>query len=393
MTPPRPRRRVRRLLLGVVGSLVLLVALTYVGTALLKVPPPHRLAQILAAPPSEQGQYFPARTVQAPDVARPFPEDVRPLPATVPWKGAEEPLSEVLEETHTNAFLVVQDGTLVHEWYAEGVEAGDRMSSWSVAKSVVSLLVGQSIEAGRFAEGDLVVDLVPELGRAGNGFDDVTVGELLDMSSGVDVAENYRAYWPFTGTARLFLSTDLTGYLADHRDVAFAPGSRGEYRSVDTQLLGMVLRATEGKPLAELLTERLWGPVGAESDATWNLDETGGTEKAFCCLNATARDFAKLGQLLVDGGQVDGEQVVPTAWLERIATPAEHQVSTWDYSAQWWQPEGADGDLTALGIHGQYIYVNPRTGTVIVKLSDHGTEQDEQETFTAMQSIAAALAD
>ncbi len=393
MTPPRPRRRVRRLLLGVVGSLVLLVALTYVGTALLKVPPPHRLAQILAAPPSEQGQYFPARTVQAPDVARPFPEDARPLPATVPWKGTEEPLPEVLEETHTNAFLVVQDGTLVHEWYAEGVGADDRMSSWSVAKSVVSLLVGQSIEDGRFAEGDLVVDLVPELGRAGNGFDDVTVGELLDMSSGVDVAENYRAYWPFTGTARLFLSTDLTGYLADHRDVAFAPGSRGEYRSVDTQLLGMVLRATEGKPLAELLTERLWGPIGAESDATWNLDETGGTEKAFCCLNATARDFAKLGQLLVDGGRVDGEQVVPTAWLERIATPAEHQVSTWDYSAQWWQPEGADGDLTALGIHGQYIYVNPRTGTVIVKLSDHGTEQDEQETFTAMQSIAAALAD
>lgn len=388
---PAPRRRGRRLLAGTALTLAALVGVSYAGTAAMSVPPPHRLAQILGAPPSQQGQYFPARTVEATGTPRAFPDSAATMPATVPWKGEDVAVQEMLDTTHSKAFVVLRDGELVHEWYADGVTDADRLSSWSVAKSVVSLLVGQAIAAGDFTEDDLLVDLVPSLKGSGTEFDEVTVRQLLDMTSGIAVAENYKEYWPFTGTARLFLSEDLPGYLADHRTVDYAPGSRGDYRSVNTQLLGMILTETSGKPLSQLLTEQVWGPMGAEADATWNLDDEDGIEKGFCCLNATARDFARIGQLVADGGQVDGTQVVPEAWLERIATPAEHEVSTWGYSAQWWQPEGADGDFTALGIYGQYIYVNPVTHTVIVKLSDHGTEQDEQETFTALQSIATAL--
>jgi CubicO group peptidase (beta-lactamase class C family) len=158
---------------------------------------------------------------------------------------------------------------------------------------------------------------------------------------------------------------------------------------VDTQLLGMALARVEGLPLAELLERDIWGPIGAEDDALWNLDRSGGQEKGFCCLNATARDFAKIGRLVLDGGRAGDAQIVPPAWIDRIRTPAPHQVGIWPYSAQWWHPTGGDGaDLTAVGVYGQYVYVDPPSGTVIVKLSDHGTTQDEQETIEVFRAIA-----
>jgi CubicO group peptidase (beta-lactamase class C family) len=187
----------------------------------------------------------------------------------------------------------------------------------------------------------------------------------------------------------MMLTTDLGAFLHQHRDLVFAPGSKGEYRSVDTQLLGEVVARREGRTLSELLRDELWGPIGAQDAATWNLDRDGGKEKAFCCINASARDFAKVGQLVLADGTVDGKRVVPTDWISRIRTPAPHTVGNWAYSAQWWHPTGGmGGDFSAVGIYGQYIYVDPRTETVIVKLSDHGTEQDEQETIDAFRSIA-----
>ncbi|MGC0363874.1 CubicO group peptidase (beta-lactamase class C family) [Rhodococcus sp. 27YEA15] len=156
-------------------------------------------------------------------------------------------------------------------------------------------------------------------------------------------------------------------------------------------MLGEILAKVEGVPLTELLERDIWGPIGAQDPATWNLDDDGGREKAFCCINATARDFAKIGQLVLDGGSVGGTQVVPPAWITRISTPAPDEVSAWGYSAQWWHPTGANRpDLFAVGIYGQYIYLDPATRTVMVKLSDYGSEQDEQETIDAMRAITAA---
>jgi CubicO group peptidase (beta-lactamase class C family) len=330
---------------------------------------------------------FPARDVAAATNPAALPAAPGPAPVAVPWKGSTLPFREFLDTTHTKAFVVLRDGRLSYEWYRDGVTARTRMSSWSMAKSVVSLLVGQAIGRGELSEDDRLVDLLPEL-RTGGGYDAVTVRELLDMTSGVDVAENYNEYWPFTGAARMYLATDLPAFVADHRGLAFAPGSRGAYR---TQLLGLVLARVTGRPLSRLLAERLWQPAGA-GPATWNLDRDGGTEKAFCCLNATARDFARIGQLVLDGGTAGGRQVVPASWIARISTPAPHALDGWGYSAQWWHPPvppgGAGGDLAAIGIYGQYTYVNPAEKVVVVKLSDHGTEQDEQETIDAMRAIA-----
>lgn len=392
-----PSRRERWRRRGIVAgtTVVILVVVAYVATAVLDVPAPHRLARLMVTSPSQQGTLFATRTVE-PAVAPSLlpPADGVALPENVPWKGERIAVEEFLDTTHTRAFVVLHDGRVVEEWYADGVDAQTRLSSWSVAKSVISLLIGRAIADGQLTEDDRLVDLVPSLKGGSGAYDDITVRDLLDMTSGVDVAENYKEYWPFTGTARMFLTTDLPAYLRAHRGLRFAPGSEGEYRSVDTQLLGMILREVSGTSLAELLTERLWQPMGAESAATWNLDHDDGTEKAFCCLNATARDFARIGQLVLDGGVArgtGGEQVVPPAWIERISTPAPHPVDDWGYSAQWWHPEGAKRDFSAIGVYGQYVFVDPATDTVVVKLSDHGTEQDELDTVKVFRSIARRL--
>ncbi|MGW6379172.1 serine hydrolase domain-containing protein [Rhodococcus sp. NPDC055112] len=389
----RPRRRSRLRTAAIVVPVVAatLVASTYAATAALDIPAPPTLARLLTDAPSKQGELYPARAVAASPDPAPLRVNSVPLPETVPWKGGQIPVAQFLETTNTNAFLVLRDGALTHEWYRDGVGPTTPLSSWSMAKSVVSLLIGQAIGAGKLSEDDRLVDVLPELATGGE-YDTVTVRHLLDMTAGVDVSENYNPYWPLTGTARMYLTRDLDEFVADHREVTSTPGSEGDYRSVETQLLGQVLARVEGKPLTELLERNLWAPIGAEDGATWNLDREGGQEKAFCCLNATARDYAKIGQLVLDGGRAGDSQVIPTAWIERISTPAPHQVSSspWGYSAQWWHPTSDSPDLSALGIYGQYTYVDPATGTVIVKLSDHGTEQDEQATFEVLRAIAAA---
>ncbi|MFT4296792.1 MAG: serine hydrolase [Micropruina sp.] len=391
MRPAEPGRRWLRRTVKTGVALGVLVGLAFGATGLLRLPSPPDLIRLQTTEPSAQGSAFASRPVISSGPVAAFDRDTgRRLPATVPWKGSSIAVPEMLGLTHTRAFVVLHDGKLVHEWYDDGVTESSRLASWSVAKSVVSLLVGQAIGRGDLSEQDRLVDLLPEF-RTGGGYDEVTVGDLLDMASGIDVSENYNPWWPFTGTARLLLSTDLPGYLADHRELAFAPGSRAEYRSVDPQLLSMILARVDGRPLSQILSEDLWTPIGAETGATWNLDRPDGIEKGFCCLNATARDFARIGQLVLDGGRVRGTQVVPAAWIRRISTPSRLPLAGWGYSAQWWHAPSSNGDFTAIGVNGQYIYIDPDARTVIVKLSDHGTEQDEIETVDAMRAIAESF--
>ncbi|MGK8506186.1 serine hydrolase domain-containing protein [Nocardia asiatica] len=393
MTEP-PHRRIPtvrpalRAVLALLAVVAALVGAAFVTTPVLRIPSPPTLLRLMTDPPSAQGALFESRTVAASPTPRALPIAPRPLPEQVPWRGSRRSIADFLDATHTNSFLVLRGGALTHEWYRDGFTATTRQSSWSVAKSIVSLLIGRAVAAGKLAEDDRLVRILPEL-TTGGAYDTVTIRDLLDMASGVDVSENYNKYLPLTGTARMYLTEDLAGFVRDHQGLRFPPGSAGEYRSVDTQLLGMALARIEGLPLGDLLERDIWAPIGAQDDALWNLDRAGGQEKAFCCLNATARDFAKIGQLVLDGGRVGDAQIVPPQWIERIRTPAPHRVGDWPYGAQWWHPTGGDGaDLTAVGVYGQYVYVDPPSGTVIVKLSDHGTTQDEQETIEVFRAIA-----
>lgn len=364
----------------------------WTATAILDVPNPVTLVALSVLKPSAVGAWFPSRVVRAPAQARILPSKPRPILDRVGWKGQTVPLGTMLEATHTNAFLVVQDGALIHEWHRAGTGPATLFPSWSVAKSIVSLLVGSAVARGKLSESDRVSNLLPEL-RNASVFGQITVRDLLDMTSGIAVPENYDPHRPLTGTAGMYLTRDVTAFVREHAHLAFKPGSQGRYRSIDTEVLGLILARVEGVPLADLLSERIWKPMGAQTDATWNLDRAGGVEKAFCCINATARDFARLGLLVADQGRAGGARIVPARWIQRIATPARRAVDGWQYSAQWWHaPDSEDGDISAIGVYGQYVYVNHNTGTVIVKLSDHGAEQDEVETLTVMQAIAANLA-
>lgn len=390
---PRPGRR-RGLRWGAIAAAggVVAAGCAWTATALIDVPNPVTLAALAVLEPSAIGPWFPSRVVQAPERARDLAFRPSPILERVSWKGQTVPLATMLAETHTNAFLVVQDGVLIHEWQRPGTGPATLFPSWSVAKSIVSLLVGTAVAGGKLAETDRVSALLPEL-RHGAVFGQITVRDLLDMTSGIAVPENYDPQHPLTGTAGMYLTRDITAFVRDNAHLAFKPGSQGRYRSIDTELLGLILARVEGKPLADLLSERIWKPMGAQADATWNLDRAGGIEKAFCCINATPRDFARLGLLVADQGRAGQSRIIPARWIDRIETPARRDVDGWQYSAQWWHaPGGDDSDISAIGVYGQYVYVDRETGTVIVKLSDHGAEQDEVDTLSVMQAIARDLA-
>ena len=385
------RSFLRRVLIVLTFGVAALAGFAYGLTTVLRVRPPHLLLRLLFLPPSSWENEFPRRPVPAAGPVRPLPKAVGvELPGTVPWEAPGTPIREMLRFTKSQAFVVLHDGHLVHEWYADDIDGDSRLPAWSLTKAVVSLLVGQAIDRGQLSEDDRLVDLLPEL-RTGDDFDEITVRDLLDMSSGIDIVEEYNPWWPFTGVPRLMLSTDLPGYLRAHRELRFTPGSQGEYRSVDTQMLGFILARVDGRPLARILSEELWTPMGAEADATWNLDRKGGVEKAFCCLNAVTRDLARIGQLVLDRGRVREVQVVPEAWIERIFTPSGLPVNGWGYSAHWWHPSTGGGDVLAFGVFGQYIYVDPDSRTVIVHLGYRIEEQDEALTPRAVRAIAAHL--
>ena len=360
-----------------------------------------RVAPSLPGQPSSWGVLFASVPLAPAATVRPLPPSRDAMPATVPWAdGTRLSVADFLDATSSRAFVVLHHGRIVEEWYADGIDASTTLSSWSVAKSMMSLLAAQAIAEGRLRMDTRVVDVLPDLATGGTDYDRVTVRDLLDMTSGIDAPESYEgdpvadptALPGAVGGVYLLIATpSLDLYAQTHRDMVFEPGTQGEYISFNSQLLSMVLTAALGQDVVDAFVERLWEPAGAEYAATWNLDRPGGIAKGFCCLNATARDFARLGLLVAEAGA--RRTPVSQAWLRRILTPRRHLVSAWPYSSNFWHIPGdkrgvrAD-DASAIGIFGQYIYLNRATDTVIVKLSDHGIEQDEELTFRAMRSIA-----
>jgi CubicO group peptidase (beta-lactamase class C family) len=154
--------------------------------------------------------------------------------------------------------------------------------------------------------------------------------------------------------------------------MAFEPGSKAEYRSVDTQMLGMIIKKITGMRISDYFSKNVWQPVGALTPATWNVDRVGGTEKTFCCFNASAPDYAKVGLMLLNRGMVGDKRVIDANWVKRLETPVV-TLDDWGYGAFMWHP--FPGTSTMDGLHGQYVFIDPKTRTVIVKLSDVPTAQ------------------
>lgn len=351
---------------------------------------------------------FPVSTMSRSPAPHPFPEGAPlALPATYEHEGTERPVDAFLAETDTVALLVIEDGRLRLERYALTGGPTVTWASMSVAKSFTSAALGIALGEGLFGGVDEIVsDHLPAL--RGSAYDGVTIKDVLQMSSGARWNEDYSD--PESDMNR-FIRVFALGGSFDSLPPTMVrqrrPGSYNLYNSVDTHVLGMLLKKVTGRPLRDYIEEKLWHPLGMEDDAHWLLDSEG-MEMAFGGLNATARDYAKLGELFRLKGRRGDRQIVPEAWVEASLTPdgphlvpGDHGLSdtAFGYGYQWWLMDGDEGEYSAIGVYNQFVYVNPARDLVIVKLSaspGYGQTNDEAsyrefETVSLFRAIGKAL--
>jgi CubicO group peptidase (beta-lactamase class C family) len=359
-----------------IRRVVLFLLITYTAlfglTKVIHYPEPIAAIRLGLAPASKTPDLMPAHSiVAAPSTFAPWQSGKTEEIGQVTWNGKKQDFETFLKETQTNVFLIVRNGKITYENYLNGKTESTVLPSYSVAKTMTSLVIGQLIDEGKIKESDTFVSILPEF-KAGTSFDKVTIKNLLDMNSGIGVSDNYPtgpAGWG-VAIAQMYASTDINWFLKNNRKMSEEPGTFPEYRSVNTQMLGLIVQKVTGRYIAAEFTDRIWQKVGADHDATWNVDREGGHEKAFCCFNATARDYARVGQALMSGDP----KIASTSWKARLSNSAVTLDYGWGYGAQMWHPY--PGINLMMGLHGQYIYQDALHDTVIVKLSDMPTSSD-----------------
>lgn len=344
---------------------------------------------------------FPIKVVERADKPFHFKEAPQDLNGVeYEWQGSKSTVEAFLEKTITTAFVVVKDDAIVFEKYYLGNTHASNATSMSVAKSFISALIGIAIDEGLIKSVDDPIErYVPAL--KDSGYAGVTIKHLLQMSSGIDFSEVYD-----DETSDIIV---MMGQLAGGKSILdYAASLASEkpsgksfnYASIDTNVLGFLLESVTGKNPAAYLEEKIWKPIGMESNATWGTDNHGNV-LTFAWLNVTARDYAKFGRLYLNGGRWDGEQIVPANWVKNSLVPdadylklKDLYVPGWDigYQYQWWVPAGSDGEFTAIGVWGQYIYVNRAQNLIIVKNSvDPDFDARDMETVVVFRAIGQAL--
>jgi CubicO group peptidase (beta-lactamase class C family) len=323
-------------------------------------------AEILFWSQAERDSRFPHMEALFPgDVAR-HSDTPRALPEGKPLDlGPNDPTGAYMAANNVAGLIVVQDGKVRLERYARGYSRSGRYTSFSVAKSLTSTLVGAAVQDGFIKSvDDPVTRYIPEL--AGSGYDGVTIRQILTMTSGVRWNEDYTD--PNSDVASMYKVPPKAG---EDATVAYlrtlprdaAPGSQWVYKTGETNLIGVLVTRATGKTLARYAEEKIWRPFGMEQDLFWMVD-AGGQDIGGCCISVSLRDYARIGQFVLGGGMAGGKRVVPEGWFA-AATVA--QVGTGrpgsGYGYQWWT--NADGSFQAQGIFGQLIYIDPARRLVI----------------------------
>lgn len=307
-----------------------------------------------------------------------------PLPEGAPLELGMD-IDAFMESQRAAALLIVQDGKVRLERYGLDFGPEGRWTSFSVAKSVTSTLVGAAIKDGYIRSiDDMVSDYIPDL--KGSAYDHVTIRQLLTMTSGVRWNEDYGD--PQSDVA-LFNShkpapgVDATVSYMRQLPAEAEPGSKWVYKTGETNLIGVLVSSATGKNLSDYLSEKIWKPFGMEQDASWILSATG-HEISGCCMQASTRDFARIGLFILNGGLVDGEAILPAGWIQD-ATANQVGVARpgYGYGYQWWTFD--DGSFMARGIFGQGIFIDPERQLVIASnsswpqaSSQQGGDQDEK---------------
>jgi CubicO group peptidase (beta-lactamase class C family) len=354
-------------------------------TRIIHYPEPIASIRLGLAPASKTPDLMPSHwIVAAPSTFAPWKVGTKESIGEVTYRDTKMSFQNFLDTTHTNAFLVIRDGRITHEYYKDQKFANTRLPSYSVGKAMVSLVAGQLIDQGKISESDTFVKYFPEY-KTGGSFDKITIQQLLDMQSGVGVSDNYPSGPSGWGVAiaQMYASTDIPWFLKHNQKMDFEPGTESIYRSVDPQMIGMIIQKVTGQSISDYFTQNIWQQVGADFDATWNVDKVGGYEKTFCCFNAVPRDYARIGQLVLDKGVIPftKKQVISSAWMKRITSPVTRLDYDWGYGAYFWHPY--PGVSLMLGLHGQFVYIDIPNNTVIVKLSDEPTATDNLSPMVA----------
>jgi len=347
--------------------------------------------------------------VPAPD-PRPWPTGLRPLDATIVGAGRALAVDEFLDVTSATSLVVVVGGVLTHEWYADGVTSEDRLLGNSATKSALALVTGVAVSAGRLTDLDAPIrDLVPEL--ATSGYRDVTVRQVLTMTTGVGWVEDYHD--PDSAASRMIgrWRQGIGGIRELIADIPAGdpPGTRYAYCSPDSMVLDWVRERATGQAFPEALAD-VWRTIGAERPAVVGLDgpaEDGGVAMAAAALAVTARDWARIGWLQVDGTW-DGTRVVDPAWADASSRPEQtflrpgrlpSTITTHAGFGYHWWPVTDDGSrVMADGMRGQFVYVDRPRRTVVVKTSAWPYEdpwwdrQCRDLSYLALPAIAEAAA-
>lgn len=298
----------------------------------------------------------------------------------------ESSFEDYLSKNKTVAFLVIHNDTIKYEQYFNNYNRTSIVASFSMAKSFTSFLIGCAIEDKLIhSVNDLVTQYIPEL--AENGFEDVTIEHLLQMTSGLDFNESYVN--PFGHAATFYYGKHLEKSTLK-LTLKNEPNKTTEYVSGNTQLLGLVLdRVLTEKTVSTYLVEKLWKKIGMEFNATWSVDDKkNGLEKTFCCINARAIDFAKFGRLYLNDGNWEGNQIISKEWVEQSTKIDTSNGSAEDYQYQWWIPNKT-GDFMAEGILGQFIFVSPSENLIIVRLGEKYGNTEWEATFEKIKTMVA----
>jgi CubicO group peptidase (beta-lactamase class C family) len=291
---------------------------------------------------------------------------------------------DFLAKNKTVAFLIIHNDTIKYENYFNKYDRESIVASFSMAKSFTSFLIGCAIEDKYIISvNDPVTAYIPELKK--NGFENVTIENLLQMTSGLDFNESYTN--PFGDAATFYYGRNLEKSTLKFK-LKNKPNETTEYVSGNTQLLGLVLdRVLKEKTISQYLEEKLWEKIGMEYNATWSIDKKkDGIEKTFCCVNARAIDFAKFGRLYLNKGNWEGNQVISKKWVEQSTKRDTLNGSAENYQYQW-RILNKEGDFIARGILGQFIFVSPSENLIIVRLGKKYGNVNWEETFEKIKNI------
>jgi CubicO group peptidase (beta-lactamase class C family) len=295
-----------------------------------------------------------------------------------------ETMDAYLERNRTVTFLMIQHDRLLCERYYNGYKRDSICTSFSVAKSFVSAMIGIALHEKLIGSiDDALVKYLPEL--QGPSWAAITIRHLVSMSSGLRY--DPKGFLPWSDQPRIYYSLDLRRVALGAR-IAEPPGAHFHYNNYNLLLLGMVLERATGGHVAAYLQEKIWKPLGMKAAASWSLDsERSGMEKMESGLNARALDFAKFGRLYLRGGDWNGKQVVPAEWVAESTTPwADGRWSNYKYL--WWLPKSGKGRFMAVGNLGQFIYVAPDRDCIILRFG-RGRPRDWQRRYVEMFAAIA----